>query len=349
MRRGLVVGKFSPLHRGHQLLIETALASVDALTVVVYDSKVGEPFDSMMPAKKRAGWISTLYPNIENLVIMPDPELPDWPGGSGNKDDPQYADVYAQQLEFLGPFTHVFSSEDYGLNFAHMLSVLAPANHPVTQHVMVDAARELVPMSGTQFRSDMYRYRAFVDPIVYRSLIQKVVFVGTESTGKSTISAELAKRFNTMHTQEYGRTLWVERMKANTTPSFRDLYDVALTQYEQEQAAMLHSRDYLFCDTNAWTTMMWSAMYHKTADARLYDLVQRTKDEYIWFYCHNDFDWVQDGWRELDNGKAAAFANQLWSRLARDHIYFTELSGPLEERIETVEEVLRLDVSSSVW
>ena len=35
MRRGLVIGKFMPLHRGHQLLIDAALADCDDVTVVV--------------------------------------------------------------------------------------------------------------------------------------------------------------------------------------------------------------------------------------------------------------------------------------------------------------------------
>ena len=39
MKRGLVFGKFLPLHRGHQLMIETALSQVDDLTIVVYDSR----------------------------------------------------------------------------------------------------------------------------------------------------------------------------------------------------------------------------------------------------------------------------------------------------------------------
>ena len=38
MRRGLVFGKFMPLHRGHQHLIDTALSQCDDLTIVVYDS-----------------------------------------------------------------------------------------------------------------------------------------------------------------------------------------------------------------------------------------------------------------------------------------------------------------------
>ena len=49
---GLTLGKFAPLHKGHQLVIETALAEVDELTVVIYDSPEVTP----VPLSVRANW-----------------------------------------------------------------------------------------------------------------------------------------------------------------------------------------------------------------------------------------------------------------------------------------------------
>ena len=37
---GFTIGKFAPLHKGHQLLIETALKEMDELYVVVYDTDI---------------------------------------------------------------------------------------------------------------------------------------------------------------------------------------------------------------------------------------------------------------------------------------------------------------------
>jgi cytidyltransferase-like protein len=53
MRRGLVIGKFMPLHRGHQLLIDAALAECDDVTVVVYDSHPPGVYPSMLLATPR--------------------------------------------------------------------------------------------------------------------------------------------------------------------------------------------------------------------------------------------------------------------------------------------------------
>lgn len=332
MRRGLVVGKFMPLHRGHQLLIETALARSDELTVVVYDSDVPEKWaNDLMPVQKRAQWVADLYPNIHNIVTQEDT----LEGTHDDHDDPKYAQHYADELAYLGPFTHVFSSEEYGEPFAKALGA---------EHVMVDQVRTLVPMSGTIFRQNMYEHRAYVDPLVYRDLIQKVVFVGTESTGKSTLAKAMAQELNTLYTEEYGRSLWIERNAQGIKPTYHDLLVVGQTQHMQEQAAVLHSNRYLFCDTNAWTTMMWSIMYYGSADQRLFDLARKTVGEYKWFLCNNDFGWIQDGFRELEGDKAQHFQDENFLMLHQWGIPFREVSGSLEQRIQQVKDDLGITV-----
>jgi len=164
-------------------------------------------------------------------------------------------------------------------------------------------------------------------------MIQKVVFVGTESTGKSTLAAALAAEYDTLYTQEYGRTLWTEYADKGIVPTFHDLWTIGRTQYDQEQAAALHSNEYLFCDTNAWTTMLWSEMYHDVADQRLKDLAWNTRDEYKWFVCLNDFNWVDDGTRELHGDKSGEFQGYNMKRLQDFGIDFTILSGSVEQRI----------------
>ncbi len=58
--RGLVLGNFAPLHGGHQLLIETALAETDEVTVIVYHA----PETTDVPLNVRAGWIRKIYPPV---------------------------------------------------------------------------------------------------------------------------------------------------------------------------------------------------------------------------------------------------------------------------------------------
>lgn len=324
MRRGLTFGKYMPLHRGHQLLIDVALSRCDDLTIIIYDSKPGVADQYRMPLQKRLGWIRDLYPTVENLLGFADP----FPGGG---EGPDKAQVYADQISFLGEFDYVFTSEPEYEEFARLLGA---------KHILVDESRTLVPTSGTEIRSDIYEYRGWMDPLVYTSLIQKVVFVGTESTGKTTLAKAMAAELDTMRVHEFGRELWEAQ---DLKGSFADHLKMGRRQYQREQAAARQARDFLFCDTNAWTTLQWSLMSYGTADQRLYDLANRTIDDYHWIFCANDFDWVQDGTRELAGKRAQEFQDQQLDDLNQRGVHYQMVTGSLYERIERMKDYLNIE------
>ena len=334
MRKGLVVGKFMPFHKGHQYLIETALANCDELTVVVYDS-TSYDIDPRMDVLTRCRWISTLYPQVFNVV----PRSDVLPGTLTDEDKSSslYSYDYAKDIEFLLPIDVVFTSEDYGEPWAE---AIAEVQGSPCEDYLVDMDRTVVPISGTEIRRNPYENRMWLDPLVYRSFVQKVVFVGTESAGKSTLAETMAKELNTQWVHEYGRELWEEQ---GLTGTFHDMWKIATEQYRREEAAIPLSDRFLFCDTNAWTTLQWSIMYSGTADARLFDMVQRIKDEYIWILCDNDFGWVDDGVRELHGNKANDFQQQNWAALNGLGVRYYKVTGPLENRIDQVKTILGVD------
>ncbi len=321
MRRGLVFGKFLPLHRGHQLMIDVALSEVDDLTVVVYDSKVPGDYPPM-PVRKRVDWIRQLYPQIENLVVIEDPYR------YGDGDSPERAPTYARQLSPLGPFDRVFSSEPEYEHFATLLGA---------KHVVVDATRDRVPISGTAIRENAWLWRDYMDPIVYASLIQKVVLVGTESTGKSTLAKRLAEDHGTLWVHEYGRELWESQGLQGT---FADHLKMASHQVGREAAMVRHADGFLFCDTNAWTTLQWCLRSYGFADERLRRLVDDTVGDYVWVFCDNDFGWVQDGTRELEGIQSAAFQQQQKNDLHERDIPYITVHGTVDERAERVSTML---------
>jgi cytidyltransferase-like protein len=61
---GVVIGKFYPPHRGHKYLIDTALAQVEHLTVIVCDTP-----GQTIPAALRANWIQEIHPRATVMVI----------------------------------------------------------------------------------------------------------------------------------------------------------------------------------------------------------------------------------------------------------------------------------------
>ncbi len=311
----LVVGKFCPLHNGHAGLIANALMAGD-VTVVVYDM----PGFPEYPIEKRIRWVSKLFPEVNAVIPMVD----HFNGDNSAAASP----LYAAELEPFGPFTHVYSSEDYGVPFAKALSA---------RHVMFDYKRVGVHISGTEVRRDPFGNRHYVPRLVYRDMVQKVAFFGGESTGKSTIAQALSERYNTQWVHEYGRELWEAQ---GGSGSFSDLLKIGVEQYRREEELILDSDRYLFCDTTAMTTEYWCRHYYDFADHRLVDLVEHTKDEYIYFLCGDDFDYVQDGWRETE-AYHSEFHQGVIDDLDRRGIRYATLTGSLEDRIEQVAE--RLD------
>ena len=65
MKRGLTLGKYAPLHKGHQLLLDTALAEMDEVIIIIYDA----PETTLVPLSIRSGWIRKLYPQTKVIGL----------------------------------------------------------------------------------------------------------------------------------------------------------------------------------------------------------------------------------------------------------------------------------------
>ncbi len=112
MRTGLALGKFAPLHKGHQYLIERALEQVDRLIVLIYRC----PDLIQVPLSRRAEWIRELYPGVEVI------EAPDGPLQVGRT--PTVMRMHEEYIlrRLAGRrITHFFSSEFYGEHVSRAL------------------------------------------------------------------------------------------------------------------------------------------------------------------------------------------------------------------------------------
>lgn len=123
------------------------------------------------------------------------------------------------------------------------------------RHVSVDPARKAVPVSGSAIRNDPHGLREYLSPIVYASFIERVCFLGGESSGKSTLSQALAARLETSWVAEYGRELWEER---GGNLEREDMLLIAKTQLERERGSGLVANRWLICDTSPLTTLFYS-------------------------------------------------------------------------------------------
>lgn len=187
---GLTLGKFAPLHKGHQLVIETALAETDQVVVLIYNC----PEVTDVPLNVRARWIRDIYPSVEVIEAWDGPlEV-----GDTHEIKRRHEDYILKALAGRR-ITHFYSSEFYG---DHVSKALGAVNR------LVDLSRAERPISGTLLRQNPYQYRQFLHPRVYRDLVANIVFLGAPSSGKTTIAERLAQNFGTVWMPEYGREYW---------------------------------------------------------------------------------------------------------------------------------------------
>jgi NadR type nicotinamide-nucleotide adenylyltransferase len=319
-RTGLVLGKFAPLHKGHQHLIETALSKVDKLFVLVYDAKQ----TTDIPLKIRCQWIKYLYPNV---VVIEGKDSPEVCGDSDEVKKIQDAYILSVVNEKI---THFFSSEWYG---EHVSAALGAKN------IVVDIEREKVPISATLIRKNRSNALKYLHPIVNRDVVKKIVFLGAESTGKTTLVKELAKLYHTEFVEEYGRQYWEERHDADGKLSSFELLELAVNHCETEEVAFRKSHGITFVDTNAITTWTYSQNYNKSA-IYIDSLVSVCKDRYDFcFLCDIDIPLVQDGTR-ADEEQRKKTQKQLVDKLNSLGIEYHTLTGPLEKRISEVQNIL---------
>ena len=148
---GFTIGKFAPLHKGHQLLIETALKEMDKFYIVIYETNLID-----IDVKKRAEWIQKLYPNASILIANNPP----------NKYGLDKESVEIQMkylLNVLGDIepTHFYSSEPYGKCVAEYLNIIDRR---------VDNSKKIVPISATKIRKNIEKYKNMIPEIVYKDL-----------------------------------------------------------------------------------------------------------------------------------------------------------------------------------
>ncbi|MEC0213419.1 AAA family ATPase [Paenibacillus ehimensis] len=318
---GLALGKFAPLHRGHQYMIETALAETDHVIVVIYDC----PETTDIPLTVRADWIRALYPGVEVIEA--------WDGPTETGYTPEIKK--AQEDYILGLLdgqrvTHFYSSEPYG---EHMSEALNAVNR------QVDPKREAFPVSGTAVRRDPYANRAFVHPLVYRDLVTTAVFLGAPSTGKTTVCEALAREFGTVWMPEYGREYWAQHQTdRRLTPD--QLVEIAEGHLAREEKLLPEANGYLFVDTNAITTFMFAHYYHGMALPRLRDLAAQAASRYdLVFMCGDDIPY-DDTWDRSGDVQRRVFQKQIAADLAARRVPYIPLHGSLEERIARVKRVL---------
>lgn len=319
---GLTLGKYAPLHRGHQMVIETAISEMDHVIVLIYDV----PEVTQIPLPVRSKWIRDLYPQVEVLEA--------WDGPVEVSSDPDITlkhDAYLRRRMTGKNITHFYSSEFYGQHVSHALDAIDRR---------VDNRRATVPVSASIIRQSPFEYRQFVDPRVYRDLVTHVLFLGAPSTGKTTLAQQLATEHNTVWVPEYGREYWQEH-QVDRRLTLEQLVEIGEGHRQRENQLLLEANRYMFIDTDASTTRQFSMYYHDRCHPKLEKLVEECSQRYdLFFLCQPDIPY-DDTWDRSGAVFRESFQRRIEADLRARRIPYHSLSGTVPQRIQCVNEVLK--------
>ncbi|MEJ7658810.1 MAG: ATP-binding protein [Hymenobacter sp.] len=166
----------------------------------------------------------------------------------------------------------------------------------------------------------------------------RLVLLGAESSGKTTLCQALAEALGTAWVPEYGRILHEQKYGAL---DYEDLLYIGRRQLELEDAALPQARGWLICDTNAATTALYSYYYFHRCDPALRALAAVCRARYArTFVCLPTVPFAQDGWR----GPEALRQFQHGAILMQLDILgipYVLLDGSVAERVAQVRAALR--------
>jgi NadR type nicotinamide-nucleotide adenylyltransferase len=125
--------------------------------------------------------------------------------------------------------------------------------------------------------------------------LKKIVIIGPESTGKSTLCNQLALHYNTSWCPEYAREFLLTN---GTNYSYESLLHIARGQLALEDKTVLEAKNNLFfIDTDMYVIKVWSEFVFGKCESWVLDQVIKRKYDF-YLLCNTDLPWVKDELRE---------------------------------------------------
>ena len=164
--------------------------------------------------------------------------------------------------------------------------------------------------------------------------MKKIVIIGPESTGKSTLTEQLANHYRTAWCPEFAR----EYLKENGTDySFDDLLNIARGQLILEDNFLAQAKNNLyFIDTDMYVMKVWCEVaFNNCHTWILKQIALRNYD--LFLLCDTDLPWVKDELREYPALETRRRLFKMYEDLLINQgTKWAVISGSYEERIQTV-------------
>lgn len=317
-KNSLILGKFFPPHLGHCYLIDTAIENSERTNVIISHNS-----SQSISGEIRFNCLKQIYKDNPNVSIyeFDDTGLPQHDNECETLDE-FYGYWIPEINKLVSDLDVVFTSEDYGDDFAIYLNV---------EHFLVDKNRVKYPVSGTDVRNNVFEKWDFLPDEVRPYFVKRVVLMGPESVGKSTLTKKLANYFDTNLVIEYGRTVYESN---GNKVGLEDFIPISTGRQSLEDWTIKKSNKLLFCDTEDITTYLFMKMFCKGYEEEekwFIDTISNQKRYDLYILMKPDCEGVQDGTRSFLDTRWEHY-EEIKKELQKWDCNFVEIGGDWDER-----------------
>ncbi len=181
-------------------------------------------------------------------------------------------------------------------------------------------------------------------------MLKKIVIIGPESTGKSTLCEQLAQHYQTLWCPEFAREYL---LKNGTDYSFDDLatiangqlaleegYEAQIAKYEVTNKKRETRNEKLFIDTDMYVMKVWCEFVFGKCHRFILDEIATRKYD-LYMLCNIDLPWVADELREYpDEQPRIELFNIYKNILENQSTPWQLISGTNEERLRNAIEII---------
>lgn len=163
--------------------------------------------------------------------------------------------------------------------------------------------------------------------------MKKIVIIGPESTGKSTLCRQLADHYGTVWCPEFAREYLLQHGMDYT---FDDLLRIAMGQLELEEVLLTEARnDLYFIDTDMHVMKVWCEVAFQ--DCHPWILKQIAARQYdLFLLCDVDLPWAPDELREYPDLAMRQRLHKMYKDLlVNGNTHWAEVSGTDTQRLQT--------------
>lgn len=163
----------------------------------------------------------------------------------------------------------------------------------------------------------------------------RIVVTGSESTGKTTLAEQLARRYQAELVPEFVREFAEARQGVI---EFSDHGAIARGQMAVEDAAIARGNPIVVQDTDLVSTVVYCEHYFGKCPAWIAETARRRAPD-LYLLCEIDVPWVPDGVR--DRGHLREVMQQLFRDAVRDSgVPVVAISGGRDERLRRAAEAI---------